>query len=114
MALSFGGTSNGGMSVVMTGPFGSGGAAVRLVEIILPVDQWKGATSPYSQVVEVEGITIRSKVDLLPSALQLEALRDQRIAFTAENNDGVVTVYAVGDKPEEDLIFQAAVTEVTL
>jgi len=96
------------------GPFGSGGASVRLTEVFLPADQWKGATSPYSQVVEVEGITIRSKVDLLLDADQLELLRAKEAAFTTENEDGVLTVYAIGQKPEWDFTFQAAVTEVTL
>ena len=114
MALSFGDASGGGMRVVLEGPYGSAGSAVRQVEISLPMSQWKGGTSPYSQVVTIEEARARSKVDLLPSALQLEDFRYQELAFTTENNDGIVTVYAIGDKPNKDLILQAVLTEVSL
>jgi len=33
-------------------------------------------------------------------------------AFTAENDGGAVTVYAIGDRPGEDLTLQATITEV--
>lgn len=114
MATSYGAAGNGGIRVVMGGQVGTIGSAIRIVEIPIPVSLWKGAASPYSQVVEVEGISVRSKIDLLPNHAQLESLRDQRITFIAENSDGVVTIYAVGDKPDEDLVFQAAVSEVVL
>ena len=34
------------------------------------------------------------------------------MAFTAENDGGTVTLWAIGDKPSEDLTFQATLTEV--
>ena len=102
-----------GFSVQMEGPFGSyGGAAAKLTAISLPAANWKGAISPYSQVVAVEGVSVNSKVDLQPSVEQLEIFHDKDIAFTTENDGGVVTVYAIGDKPTNDYTIQATILEV--
>ena len=98
----------------MAGPFaGGGGAAVKLTEITLPAANWKGAISPYSQVVAVEGVSVNSMVDLQPSVEQLEIFHDKDIAFSTENDGGVVTVYAIGDKPQNDYTIQATIMEVT-
>ena len=107
------GNSN-GISVQMAGPFAGGSAsAVKLTEISLPAANWKGAISPYSQVVAVEGVSVNSMVNLQPSVEQLEIFHDKDIAFSTENDGGVVTVYAIGDKPANDYIIQATIVEVT-
>ena len=111
MALTYG--SGGEITVTMAGPFGSVGSAVQLTELTLPAEDWKGGQSPYFQNVTLTGISGRSKVDLLPSPQQLEAFRTLELAFTTENDGGQVTVYAIGTKPDFDLCFQAALTEVT-
>lgn len=105
------GTGN-SLTVTMEGPFGSVGASVKLTEVTLLASEWKGATSPYSQVVTVEGVSVNSQVNLQPSVEQLEIFHDKDIAFTTENEGGVVTVYAVGDKPANDYTIQATVMEV--
>ena len=111
MAQQYGNSSS--ITVQMEGPFGgSGGAAVKLTEITLPAANWKGAISPYSQVVAVEGVSVNSKVDLQPSVEQLEIFHDKDIAFSTENDGGVVTVYAIGDKPTNDYTIQATILEV--
>ena len=109
MALDFG--SGGTFSVRMEGPFGSSGTAIKLTSFTAAAADWKGAISPYSQVVNA-AVSRNSQVDLKLSPEQLEALRDREMAFTACNEGGVVTIYALGDKPETDITFQAAVTEV--
>ena len=108
--------SGNGYTVVMEGPFpgGGGSSSVILATINTPVASWKGATSPYSQVVNVENISVNHKVELSLSAAQIEALSGQIIHFTAENNGGIVTVYAIGDKPATDCEFQASLTEVMI
>ena len=100
-------------TVNMEGPFGSvGGTAAKLTAIELPAANWKGAESPYSQVVAVEGVSVNSKVDLQPSVEQLEIFHDKDIAFSTKNDGGVVTVYAIGDKPTNDYTIQATIMEV--
>ena len=113
MATEYG--EGGGISVVMDGPYGStaGGGSMKLATITAPVANWKGGTSPYSQVVNVGGVSVNSKVDLQLSVAQMNQLRNYEICFTTENNDGTVTLYAIGDKPTMDLEFQATVSEVT-
>lgn len=101
--------SGGGMSVRMAGPFGGNGSSSKITEITLFSSAWKGATSPYSQVVAVEGISMNSKVDLQPSVAQVSVLH---CILTAENNEGTVTVYAIGEKPTADITMQATLTEV--
>ena len=53
-------------------------------------------------------------MDLKPNAQQLSQLRETGIAFQTENDDGILTVYALGDKPTEDYVLEASVTEVTV
>ena len=73
---------------------------------------WVGDVSPYSQLVEIAGATPYSKIDLQPTALQVVELQNSDIAFMADNNDGVITVYALGGKPTVDYTMQALITEV--
>ena len=86
----------------------------RIVDVQLPAAKWVGDISPYSQVVTIEGITEFSQVDLTPSAAQLAIFHNKDLGFVAENEDGVVTIYAIGDKPQNDYVIQATVTEVSV
>ena len=111
MAIEYGGGSS--FSVELEGPFGAVGSSVKLTAFTAPALNWKGAVSPYTQTVAVEGVSVNSKVDLQLDTQVLHKLSSGSFAFTAENDGGEVTLYALGDKPSEDLIFQATVTEVT-
>ena len=100
------------LQVQLAGPFGSGGAGVKLTQVTLPASGWKGAEELYWQIISVDGISRTSMVQLHLTAAQLMELRSFGIALTAENTEGVVTVYALGDCPAEDLTIQASITEV--
>lgn len=89
-----------------------GGSSVRLTEVTLLASGWVGDVSPYSQVVNIDGTTANSLVDLQPSVEQLEIFHEKDLAFTTENDGGVITVYAIGDKPTNDYTIQATVMEV--
>lgn len=90
-------------------------APIRLTSIAIPASAWvTEAESLHSQVVTVAGVTPYSKVDLLPSAEQLAIFHNKDVAFVTENEDGVVTVFAIGDKPTQDYTMQAQITEVTV
>lgn len=91
---------------------GIGSSVALLTNIVLPAVAWVGTASPYSQVVHIDGTTKRSLVELQPSVEQLRALQEMVLAFTVENDDGVITVYALGDKPTEDYVIQATIMEV--
>lgn len=78
----------------------------------IQASKWVGASSPYSQVVTIAGVTENSQVDLTPSVEQLAIFHEKDLAFVTENVDGVVTVYAIGQKPTNDYTMQVTITEV--
>ena len=86
--------------------------SAAIAYVTLPADGWEGENSPYSQVVSVPGATARSQVDLTPSVEQLAIFHHKDLAFVTENEDGVVTVYAIGEKPLNDYTMQVTITEV--
>lgn len=91
-----------------------GGYSARISEVVLTSEGWKGDTSPYSQVVDIEGVTPNSQVDLTPSIEQLSVFYQKDLAFVTENENGVVTVYSLGDKPQNDYVIQVTITEVSV
>lgn len=87
---------------------------VRLADVTLLADAWAGDKSPYSQIVSIPDVTSKSQIDLTPNAEQLAIFHNKDLAFVTENDNGVVTVYAIGQKPENDYIIQATITEVNI
>lgn len=88
------------------------GSSSYISYVDLPSSKWQGSQSPYSQVVDIAGVTENSRVDLNPSIEQLAVFHNKDIAFVTENEDGVVTVYCIGQKPVADYTIQATITEV--
>ena len=86
--------------------------AAKVAEITLLASAWVGSDRLYSQVVDLDGITEYSQVDLKPSAEQLNVFHQKDIAFATENDDGVLTVYVIGDRPANDYTMQVSITEV--
>ena len=84
----------------------------RIANIDLLAANWVGNKSPYSQVVQIDGVTENSQVDLTPSIEQLVVFYEKDLGFVTENEDGIVTVYAIGQKPENDYTIQVTITEV--
>lgn len=86
------------------------------ISITLYADRWQQASDKrYYQVVNVNNATItpNSKVDLQPSSEQLVIFHEKDLAFVTENEDGVVSVYCVGQVPTNNYIIQATVMEVS-
>jgi len=84
----------------------------RIANVDLLSANWVGTASPYSQVVAIDGVTENSQVDLTPSIEQLVILYEKNLGFVTENEGGIVTVYAIGQKPENDYTIQVTITEV--
>lgn len=80
--------------------------------VTLKAADWLGDTSPYSQVVAVDGATSRTKVDLQPTMDQVDMMYSQSVGFFTMNEGGVVRAYAVGSKPTENFTIQITMTEV--
>lgn len=88
----------------------SGFAKIGWVTILATA--WEGADYLYHQVVNIEGVTENSQVDLTPNVQQLAIFYEKDLTFVTENDGGVVTVYAIGQKPENDYTIQVTITEV--
>ena len=89
----------------------------KSISINLPASGWTVSETNgalYSQTVAVNGVTAYSKIDLTPSPEQLSELLSEEISLVAANDDGAVTVFAIGDAPTNDYVMQAMLTEVVV
>jgi hypothetical protein len=98
------------------------GAALvtRRVVIELRSDSWIEDGDVFYQTITIADITENSKVDLQLTPSQLVWTQDEEIAFTTKNDNGIVTVYAIGGKPLSDFTeeselgaMQATISETT-
>jgi hypothetical protein len=87
---------------------------VTIGTVNLLAASWTGSGNLYSQVVSISGVTENSQVDLTPSVEQLVVFYEKDLTLVAENDGGVVTVYAIGQKPENDYTIQVTITEVSV
>lgn len=87
-------------------------ATIGVAELL--ADKWVGSGNLYSQIVTIDGVTENSQVDLTPSVEQLVVFYEKDLTFVTENEDGIVTVYAIGQKPTNDYMIQVTITEVSV
>ena len=103
-----------------TGPQGpkgdkgdTGDAGVTLGSITLAAGGWSGS-GPYARTAALAGLPAAALVNLQPTAEQLMLLQQQGVTvLTAANQDGVLTVYALGAAPQDELTLQVTVTPVS-
>lgn len=91
----------------------TGGIRPNVSTITMYANKWAGADGLYSQVVEVSGVSENSKIDQLPTAVQIVELHNKNILLMIDNDDGIVTVYAIGNKPTKNYTMKVSITEVT-
>ena len=88
---------------------GCAGMNRRIVPLQLIAAGWETiGDNLHSQVVTIDGVNAYHKINLDLSPEQL--LKNKNFLLTTKNEDGVVTVYAIGRKPQADLSIQATVT----
>lgn len=87
--------------------------ATRITSVSLPASRWTGSGTLYSQAVSIPGITENSQVNLAPSVEQMATFYEKDITFVTENDGGVVTVYVIGQRPQNDYTIQADIVEVS-
>lgn len=91
-----------------------GAVAPKISEVTLLASAWVGENNLYQQVVDIEGVTEKSQVDLTPNIEQLLVFYEKDICFVSRNNGGVVTIYVIGQKPANDYTIQVTITEVAV
>lgn len=75
---------------------------------------WNGNMSPYTQTVPVHGYTLtqNTKVDLVANPAVIDAMLDSRTdEIMIINENGLLTAYAIGGKPNVVLTVQAGLYE---
>jgi type V secretory pathway adhesin AidA len=83
--------------------------------VTLYANKWSmAADDRWYQQVSVDNATItpNSKIDLQPNSEQLNIFHQKDLAFVAENDNGTVEVYCIGQKPTNDYTIQTTITEV--
>lgn len=85
---------------------------IPAASVTLLASAWQGDNGVYSQVVNLDGVTATTKVDLQFTDEQVIIFKDKNVTFTTANDGGVVTVKAIGDKLTNDYTIQVTVTEV--
>lgn len=91
-----------------------GGSTPKLTSITMFAENWSGDNGIYSQVVSCNGVDVNSKLDLQPTPNQVVELQDSEISMMATNTNGVVTIYALGYKPQNNMTMDVLITEVTI
>lgn len=86
--------------------------STRIGEITLKADKWDGSNNLYSQIVAIDGVTPNSQVDITPSVEQLAVFYEKDITFVTENDNGIVKVFVIGQKPQNDYTLQVTILEV--
>lgn len=86
----------------------------KITSVALLASEWVGAESPYSQIVNIPEATKNSKIDLNPTVEQLGIFHNKDITFVVGNNNGIITVYCIGQKPTNDYTMQVTITEVAI
>lgn len=84
----------------------------KLTTVMIPDSGWSGSSSPYSQVIAVNGVNVNSRLELLPTPAQISELQEAEISMTITNNNGVVTLYSFYGKPANTMEMQILITDV--
>ena len=87
-----------------------------VVDINLKTVDW--VESPdmtyYTQDVTIPNTTAKTKIDLQPTPEQLISMINSGIVMFVANDNGIVKIYSVSDKPVTDITIQATIKEVSL
>lgn len=86
-------------------------AKPRIVSVTLAETWNQDAEGKYSQVISLDNITERSRLDLQPNADMIAEFKQLGLVFVTENNGGTITVCSVGNAPLKSYTMQASIVE---
>ena len=85
----------------------------NVVDITMDYTGWAEVDVGYKQTVTVTGGTAKTLVSLQATPAQVSMLMDYGITALMVNNDnGTFSAYAIGGKPDVEMVFQAKLEEV--
>ena len=82
--------------------------------VTLSAGGWSGSSSPYSQHIAIAGVDGNCKIELLPNKEVVMQLFSAGVALGAENNNGTIVVYALGNRPSTDITMQVAISKTKI
>ena len=86
----------------------------KLASITMFANAWTGTSSPYSQTVVIDGVYENSKIDLQPTLQVINILQNLGTSLMAVNDNCVVTVLAMGNKPNTDISTDILITDINV
>lgn len=84
----------------------------KIKNIALYASSWENSKAPYSQQIKID-VTPNSKIEMQPSTDVITALTNTNSRLLIKNDNGIITAYALNNKPSVDLNLQLTITEVT-
>lgn len=81
-------------------------------DVVLEAALWSSNGGSHVQTPTIEGVTGDMCVNLCLNATNLQACIDEKYALAVVNNNGVVTFYAVGNVPTQNITLQVQMIEV--
>lgn len=90
----------------------------KTAKVHIDSTQWRqaedGDDDRFYQIVTVQNavVTVNSKVDLNPSSDDLAIFHEKDLAFVAENHDGQIRIYCIGQTPKNSYTIPVTITEV--
>lgn len=87
-----------------------GGFYYTVVELTAAL--WSNEASPYTMTLDVPYVTSESCVNICPSYDNIAAGISEGYTLAVVNNNGIVTFYAIGNKPVSNISLQVQISEV--
>lgn len=81
-------------------------------DVMLESTLWSSSGGSHVQTPTIDGVTGSMCVNLCLNATNLQACIDGKYALAVVNNNGVVTFYAIGKVPAQDISLQVQLIEV--
>ena len=84
---------------------------IKIINITIPATSWVG-TGPYSQTLAINSATASTKLDIQADADTMATILSRGYCMSIKNDNGHITIHAIGTKPTIDLNVQLLLTEV--
>lgn len=83
----------------------------KIINITIPATSWVG-TGPYSQTLDIKSATASTKLDIQADADTMATILSKGYCMSIKNDNGEITIHAIGTKPTVDLNVQLLAMEV--